>query len=378
MEFSRDDGHERLIYTFYPTLALLRCRTRPGQAGKRALSRVSGFIESCEEQQNPFWVPLRSHLRALLGRPLKRQSAGDASLDDYWQLFQDGWPTERVDEDWLSNRFNMALMCGSNYLLLRRQVAANHPLALLHLRYFADERLGNGWTDKREEQRPKTWATALGALTLHRWARDLCRISTGLTRIPTRSELVLRLRSETVAERSTSSGARLLVRRFSQLRPGHQHATRYQVLVRDVFMFLFGEVLKEPNLESPTSSGTLRGDLTFKNAAAMGPWHDWKTTHETYIVPIECKNKEKLTHDDLRQIADYLGPSLGRLGILACRKTTADEVRDMLNRSVSHDHKYILVVNDETLIDWIRLKDRGGNPTEAIVDLYRSLREGVQ
>ena len=68
---------------------------------------------------------------------------------------------------------------------------------------------------------------------------------------------------------------------------------------------------------------------------------------------------------------------MGRLGILACRKTTADEVRDMLNWFVSNDHKYILVVNDESLVDWIRMKDRGGNPTDAIADLYRSLREGV-
>ena len=40
--------------------------------------------------------------------------------------------------------------------------------ALLHIRYLADERIGAGWNDRREDQ-PKPWATALGALTLHRW-----------------------------------------------------------------------------------------------------------------------------------------------------------------------------------------------------------------
>ena len=45
---------------------------------------------------------------------------------------------------------------------------------------------------------------------------------------------------------------------------------------------------------------------------------------------------------------------------------------------VNNDDKYVLVVNDETLIDWVRLKDRGEDPTDAIADLYRSLREGAQ
>jgi hypothetical protein len=55
-----DGGRERLIYTFYPTLVLLRCRSRLGQESRSALSRVSAFVESCEEKENPFWFPLRS------------------------------------------------------------------------------------------------------------------------------------------------------------------------------------------------------------------------------------------------------------------------------------------------------------------------------
>ena len=372
------DGHERLIYAFYPSLVLLRCRARLDQAGKRALSRVSVFIESCEEGQIPFWAPLRSHLRTLLGRPRGRQIVADASLGDYWRLFEKDWPTERVDEDWLVNRFNMALMCGSNYLHLQRQVAPNHPMALLHIRYFADERLGNGWTDNREEQQPKTWATALGALTLYRWAHNLCRLSTGLTRIPTRLELVSRLQAETAPEQPSSGSARLLVRRFPQLRPGPQHATKYQALVRDVFTFLFGSALKDPKSESKTFFGTLRRDVTFRNAAGTGPWCDWKTEHHILSVLIECKNKDTLSYDDLRQTACYLGETMGYLGILACRKGTADDVLEMLNWFVHNDDKYILVVNDDSLIDWIRLKDRGEDPTDAIADFYRSLREGSQ
>jgi hypothetical protein len=96
--------------------------------------------------------------------------------------------------------------------------------------------------------------------------------------------------------------------------------------------------------------------------------------HEIHSLLVECKNKATLTYDDVRQTACYLGKMMGRLGILACRRTTPDDLREILTWFVNNDDKYILVVNDETLFDWIRLKDRGGDPTAAIADLYRSLR----
>ena len=92
-----------------------------------------------------------------------RRRATSISIEPYGLLFEDAWPNARVDDDWLPRRFNMALMCGPNYLHLRRAISADHPLALLHVRHLADERIGNGWNDRREAQ-PKTWATALGML----------------------------------------------------------------------------------------------------------------------------------------------------------------------------------------------------------------------
>jgi hypothetical protein len=304
-----------------------------------------------------------------------------ASLSSFtanWELFEERWPSNHVDEDWLPERFSMALMCGSNYLHLRRIARPDDPLALLHIRYSADERIGSGWNDNRED-RPKTWATALGALTLHRWANDLARARATLRRLPTRAELLAKLRSginQPVPQ--TSRTARSLLRGLAELRAGATHATSYQHWVRDVFTFLFGDVLREPRLESKTFFGTQRRDVTFRNAAENGPWFDWKIHHKIDSLLIECKNKDALTYDDLRQTASYLGKRMGRVAILACRKNSGDDVLAMLNWFVTNDEKYVLVVNDENLIDWIRLKDRGEDPSDAIADLYRSLREGAQ
>ena len=145
-----------------------------------------------------------------------------------------------------------------------------------------------------------------------------------------------------------------------------------------MFTFLFGDVLKEPKLESKTFFGTQRRDITFRNAAETGPWSDWKRRYQIDPLLIECKNTDTLTYDDLRQTASYLGKRMGYLAILACRKNSGDDVWKMLNWFVNNDEKHVLVVNDENLIDWIRLKDRGEDPTDAIADLYRSLREGAQ
>jgi len=372
-----DAGNQRLIYTFYPTLILARCRRRLGDRGNKALARVSEFLNSCDEREESWWAPLREHLRWIVAPPRYRRMSGLLSFATYGELFDEDWPTIHVDEDWLPERFSMVQMCGSNYLHLRRMVRPDGPLALLHIRYFADERIGNGWNDKREDQ-PKTWATALGTLTLHRWAHDLARVRATLRRLPTRAELLTQLRSGNQPVPNASRAARSLLRTLAELQPGRANATKYQHWVRDVFMFLFGDVLKEPRLESRTLSGTLRRDITFRNAAEKGPWFDWKLQYQIEPLVIECKNTETLMYDDLRQTASYLGKRMGHLAILACRKNSGNDVSEMLNVLVTNDEKYVLVVNDDNLIDWIRLKDSGEDPTDAVADLYRSLREGVQ
>jgi hypothetical protein len=144
------EGRERLIYAFYPTLVFMRCRRRMSTSVAHALSRVHAFLRSCEELQDPFWVPLRRHLLHLVDGKNRRKDAHNISLDAYGQLFEENWPVAHVDEDWLSTRFSMALMCGPNYLHLRPQIEADHPLALLHIRYLADERIETGWNDRRE------------------------------------------------------------------------------------------------------------------------------------------------------------------------------------------------------------------------------------
>jgi hypothetical protein len=248
-----DAGHQRLIYTLYPTLVLARFRRRLGGRGGKALARLSAFLDSCDERDIAWWSPLRKHLQRVVVTPARdRRMASSSSFTPYWELFEEEWPTSHVDEDWLPERFSMALMCGSNYMHLRRMVPPDDPLALLHIRYFADERIESGWNDKRED-RPKTWATALGALTLHRWAHDLARAGAILRRLPTRAELLARLRSGIQPAPKTSRTARSLLRRLEELRAGPTHATRYQLWVRDVFTFLF-DILKEPKLESKTFS----------------------------------------------------------------------------------------------------------------------------
>ncbi len=373
-----DAGNQRLIYALYPTLVLARFRRRLGDRGAKALARLWGYLDSCEERDIAWWSPLRKHLQRVVAtsaadRRLVRQS----SFTTYWELFEEDWPTRHVDEDWLPDRFSLAMMSGSNYLHLRRIIRPDDPLALLHIRYFADERIENGWNDRHEE-RPKTWATALGVLTLHRWAYDLARAGATLRRLPTRAELLARLQGGNQAAPKMSRMARSLLRRLGQLRAGQTDSSRYQHWVRDTFTFLFGEALKEPKLESRTLFGTLRRDVTFRNAAEKGPWYDWKTQHKIDSLLVECKNKNSLSYGDLRQTASYLGSRMGRLAVLACRRNSGDDVLEMLNWFVNNDEKYVLVVNDENLVDWIRLKDRGEDPTDAIADLYRSLREGAQ
>jgi hypothetical protein len=377
--FPGDDlGHERLIYTFYPAIVLGKFRRRIGPRCMDAFTRIASFLESCDERNIASWEPLYEQIRRVVSpRGRHRRRSGSTSFQSYWERFEDAWPTEHVDEDWLAERFSMALVCGSNYLHLRHIIRPDDPLALLHIRYFADEVVGIGWNSAKENQ-PKIWATALGALTLDRWAKDFQATNANLSRLPTRTELFVRLQKQTGSVVSLSRKARRLIRQIPTLRVGIEDATNYQHWVRDVFSFLFGDVLKEPKLESRTFLGTQRRDITFRNAADRGPWFDWKNRHKVESLLVECKNTRSLDYEALRQTASYLGKRMGYLAIVACRRERGNDVWEILNWFVNNDDKHVIVVNDEILVDWIRLKDRGEDPTDAIADLYRWLREGAQ
>jgi len=277
-----DEGHERLIYTFYPALVIARFRKRLGKRATSALRRISAFKDCCDERDNPWWLPLRKQLgRVTAHGGRNRPAMGDAtSMVAYWELFEEEqWGTIRIDDDWMPERFSMAAIRGANYLHLRHIILPDHPLSLLHIRYFVDERKQNGWSDK-DEDKPKTWATALGALTLDRWAFDLSRAGISIKRLPTRAELLTKQRNGSRPIPLTSPAAKSLLRRIARLGPGTAHAAKYQHWVRDVFTFLFGEVLKEPKVEVKTFFDTLRRDITFRNAAERGPWFDWKLQYK--------------------------------------------------------------------------------------------------
>ncbi len=140
-----DASHQRLIYSLYPTLVIARFRRHLGDRGAKALAGLSAFLESCDERDVAMWSPLRMHLKRIVATSARdRRLAGLSAFTAYWELFEENWPTIHVDEDWLPDRFSMALMSGSNYLHLRRLVRPDDPLALLHIRYFADERIESG------------------------------------------------------------------------------------------------------------------------------------------------------------------------------------------------------------------------------------------
>jgi hypothetical protein len=88
-----DEGHERLIYAFYPTLVLRRYRQRLGARGSRALTRVAAFLNSSNEGGNGWWSPLREHLQRLTATRNRNRGLPKQSLfASYRELFEVGWP----------------------------------------------------------------------------------------------------------------------------------------------------------------------------------------------------------------------------------------------------------------------------------------------
>lgn len=375
--YSPESPEERLIYTIYPTLVLARTQLKLRNEGSAALDRVCHYLNICKERDEVFWTPAVHFLKrvsTLKADPGAKREPVD--LADYVQIFAQQWPVERIDEDHLPRRFNMAAYAPSNYMFVRRLVGPTDPVSLLHMRCLADERLGDGWSDSPRDDRPKTWATALGLLTLASWSRDLEREQPSITRLPTRVEIV---RSHDHQPSAPCPEGRRLLAKLQKIPTGQEGADNYRDWVRDIFVYLFSKDLEKPSTEVRTWLGTQRRDVTFAVKNHDSPWREWK---RNYGVPasivVECKNKAKLNPVDIRQLACYLGKKMGRFGIMVTRKSTIDDLRDHLNWFENNDDKCILVFNDDALKDWITMKARERDPTEAVVDLHRALAEASQ
>jgi hypothetical protein len=171
-----------------------------------------------------------------------------------------------------------------------------------------------------------------------------------------------------------------LKNRLAALKPGIADATGFQLLVLEIFNFLFNPDLIDGVPEVKTIDGTERRDIIFTNDSDKTFWEYLRNEHSSLIVMIETKNTAQVENSHLNQTATYLGSRLGYFGIIVTR-TKPEEAQIKKSFSIYSDSqpkKIILILCDQDLIQMLDMHCAGRDPMRYMQTAYRNFRTSVQ
>ncbi|MFH1547509.1 MAG: hypothetical protein ABIC57_03410, partial [bacterium] len=108
-----------------------------------------------------------------------------------------------------------------------------------------------------------------------------------------------------------------LIKDLKSLDSGLRDAYEYQKLVLKILNYLFEPELIDGKSQVRTEYGTEIRDIIFTNESDTSFWRYIREGHKNFLVVFELKNKNEIDNFDIDQLANYLGDTIGYMGILA-------------------------------------------------------------
>ena len=171
-----------------------------------------------------------------------------------------------------------------------------------------------------------------------------------------------------------------LLKELTGLEAGAEHAHDFHDLVLRILGVLFNPELTEGKKQQRTEHGTEIRDIIFVNESDIPFWDYIRNEYGNFLVVVEVKNTKKLDNRDIDQLANYLGDSTGRLGILVSRSAMSKPQRlktfSTYNRLASR--RVVLHLADEDLERMLLMKKSGNEPTRLVQNTYRAFMTAIQ
>jgi hypothetical protein len=146
----------------------------------------------------------------------------------------------------------------------------------------------------------------------------------------------------------------------------------YEKVVTEILRFLFVPPLNGPTEQPRSFSGIDRRDAIFGNRN-MSPdtmWGKLRIELDARMPLFEFKNfTGEVGKDEVDQTRNYLTGTIGRLAILCSRTKPSAEAKLRRNHAFTQERKVILFLSDENLREMLRMKERGSDPTDFLMDL---------
>lgn len=158
-----------------------------------------------------------------------------------------------------------------------------------------------------------------------------------------------------------------LIEQLKNCQPGQDDCHKYEDICIAILTEVFSPPLKKPQIQARTMNGLERRDALFPIRGILYGWEQIRQEFAANFLLCEFKNYvEPFGKDEVNQTRNYLRETIGRIGIIFSRKGAAESARQMRNSVYSQEHKVILFLEDEHLIELLNMKEAKQNPLDLI------------
>jgi hypothetical protein len=151
---------------------------------------------------------------------------------------------------------------------------------------------------------------------------------------------------------------------------------QYEDICTRILTLLFVPPLMPPRTQPRTYSGTDRRDSVFanRNINGQGNWGHLFNELEARMVLFEFKNydTEEVGKEETNQTRNYLTAPMGKLAIICSRRLPDHGAHVKRNTIFSAEGKVILFLTDTELIEMLRRRERGEEPSDLLLDMVES------
>lgn len=167
-----------------------------------------------------------------------------------------------------------------------------------------------------------------------------------------------------------------LAARVQETPAGSASASQYQRLVADVLEYLFCPPLEAPRFELSDADARNRRDMIFENACPAGFWAHMRSLYSAHYVVVDAKNhEEQIDKRSVLDIAHYLKYyGCGLFGILVSRQGASAACLHAIREQWIGAQKMIVVIQDQQLLEMLRIKNEAGAPEEIIRESIAAFR----
>ena len=173
------------------------------------------------------------------------------------------------------------------------------------------------------------------------------------------------------------SHGELLIDKLRHCPEGREGWSKYEDIGGEIFTYLFENCFRnyKADYQSKTISGIFRRDMLVNNTYNSEPsfWKRIESDFGSKIIIIDFKNyQDPLNSDELHNVSKYFNKIVGNFAIIFSRHGL-DETAQKYQLELLSENKLVLCLSEEDIMDMIRLKNNGQNPTDSLENMYYSL-----